>query len=76
MPSSRLRTRFKDTTLLIVAHRINTIMDYDTAVVMDKGGAAEYGPPSRLLEQNGIFADLVNATGGDESTAALCDMTR
>ena len=24
-----LRTRFKDTTLVTVAHRLNTIMDYD-----------------------------------------------
>ncbi len=70
-----LRTRFKDTTLLTVAHRLNTIMDYDTVVVMDKGRAVEYGPPSTLLEQNGIFADLVNATG-EESAAALRDMAR
>ena len=51
-------------------------MDYDTVVVMDKGRAAEYGPASRLLEQNDVFVDLVNATGGDESTAALRNMTR
>ena len=50
-------------------------MDYDTVVVMDKGRAAEYGPPLMLLEQNGIFADLVNATG-EESAAALRDMAR
>ena len=70
-----LRTRFKDTTLLTVAHRLNTIMDYDMVVVMDKGRAAEYGAPSTLLEQNGIFADLVNATG-EESAAALRMMVK
>lgn len=68
-----LRTRFKDTTLLTVAHRLNTIMDYDTILVMDKGRAAEFGPPLELLEQNGVFTELVNATG-EESAAALREM--
>jgi ABC-type multidrug transport system fused ATPase/permease subunit len=70
-----LRTRFKDTTLLTVAHRLNTIMDYDSILVMDKGRSAEFGPPLELLEQNGIFAELVKATG-EESAAALREMSK
>lgn len=65
-----LRTRFQNTTLLTVAHRLNTIMDYDTILVMDQGPAVEFGPPLQLLDQNGVFAELVNSTG-DESAAAL-----
>lgn len=38
-------------------------MDYDMVLVMADGGAAEIGSPSELLQKNGIFADLVDATG-------------
>ena len=65
-----LRTRFKGTTLLTVAHRLNTIMDYDSILVMNRGAAAEFGSPKELLEKNGMFADLVEATG-EESARAL-----
>mmetsp|Transcript_7157 Transcript_7157/g.10475 ORF Transcript_7157/g.10475 Transcript_7157/m.10475 type:complete len:1354 (-) Transcript_7157:106-4167(-) len=64
-----LRTRFKDSTLLTVAHRLNTIMDYDTILVMDKGKAIEFGSPKDLLSQNGSFADLVDSTGPESALA-------
>jgi ABC-type multidrug transport system fused ATPase/permease subunit len=65
-----LRTRFKNTTLLTVAHRLHTIMDYDTILVMDGGKAAEYGSPKKLIEEKGLFANLVASTG-EESARAL-----
>ena len=68
-----LRNRFKDTTLLTVAHRLNTVMDYDTILVMENGRAVEFGAPSELLERNGLFADLVQSTG-EESARALREM--
>merc|ERR1712087_354097 len=59
-----LRSQFPDTTLLTVAHRLNTIIDYDVILVMDKGRVAEFGSPRELLEdETGIFTGLVNATG-------------
>ena len=67
-----LRTRFSDTTLITIAHRLDTIMDYDQVLVMSDGKAAEFGPPAKLLEQNGVFAELVNAAG--EGAASLIAM--
>jgi len=64
-----LRTKFKNTTLITVAHRLDTIMDYDAILVMDDGHAVEFGPPWELLQQNGVFAELVNATGPKGSKA-------
>merc|ERR1719343_665354 len=64
-----LRTRFPQTTLLTIAHRLNTIMDYDCVLVMDAGRAAEFDAPAKLLETNGIFSQLVDATGSESSKA-------
>ena len=69
-----LRTRFDGTTLLTIAHRLETIMDYDKILVMDNGRAAEFGTPNDLLENHGIFLELVNATG--EGAAALKAMAK
>ncbi len=69
-----LRTRFPNTTLVTIAHRLNTIMDYDLVLVMDAGKAVEFGPPAELLEiKNGVFSELVDATGM-ESSKALRDI--
>lgn len=57
-----LRTHFKETTLLTVAHRLNTILDYDLILVMENGKAVEFGPPKELLECNdGVFTSLMRA---------------
>ena len=71
-----LRTRFKDSTFLTIAHRLNTIMDYDVILEMDQGKAVEFGPPTELLSnENGYFSNLVDSTG-EESSAHLRAMVR
>lgn len=65
-----LRTRFSNTTIITIAHRLNTIMDYDVILVIDAGRAVEFGSPSDLLDiQGGVFSDLVDATGAESSRA-------
>lgn len=66
-----LRTRFQGVTLLTVAHRLHTVMDYDLILAVDSGKAAEFGSPRDLLQnRNGLFSRLVDSTG-KESSAAL-----
>lgn len=45
-----IRTKFTDCTVLTIAHRINTIMDYDRVLVLDQGCVLEFDPPAVLLE--------------------------
>ncbi|CAH0712839.1 unnamed protein product, partial [Brenthis ino] len=44
-----IRTKFADSTVLTIAHRLNTVMDYDRVIVMDKGRVVESGHPFELL---------------------------
>merc|ERR1712166_396287 len=65
-----LRTRFPNTTLVTIAHRLNTVMDYDCVLVMDNGRASEFDSPTNLLSnEEGIFSQLVDATGIESSEA-------
>ena len=37
-----LRSEFKESTLITIAHRLRTIMDYDKVLVLDEGKVVEY----------------------------------
>uniref|UniRef100_A0A6I8MXX3 Multidrug resistance-associated protein 1 n=2 Tax=Ornithorhynchus anatinus TaxID=9258 RepID=A0A6I8MXX3_ORNAN len=55
---STIRTQFDDCTVLTIAHRLNTIMDYTRILVLDKGEVVECGSPSDLLQKKGIFYSM------------------
>ncbi|KAK4201212.1 putative ABC transporter [Triangularia verruculosa] len=48
-----IRRKFCDYTILAVAHRLDTIMDFDKVVVLDKGKVVEFGSPWKLVEEAG-----------------------
>ncbi|XP_043486928.1 ATP-binding cassette sub-family C member 4-like isoform X2 [Polistes fuscatus] len=59
-----IRKKFAFCTVLTVAHRLNTIMDSDKVLVMDKGRMAEYDHPHILLQNKySQFTSLVKETG-------------
>ena len=51
----------KGKTSFIVAHRLSTIKDADTILVMDKGRIIEIGNHDQLLAKNGFYAELYNS---------------
>ena len=46
-------------TVMIIAHRMRTVMGADRVVVLADGVSREQGTPAELMEQNGIFAEMV-----------------
>ena len=38
-----IRTKFRDTTVITIAHRLNTIASYDKVMVLENGEVAEFG---------------------------------
>lgn len=50
---------FKDTTVICIAHRIQTVLDCDRIMVLDDGRIVEFDTPKRLLEQtSSIFRSM------------------
>jgi ABC-type multidrug transport system fused ATPase/permease subunit len=63
-----LRQNFPGVTMLIIAHRLETIIDLDKILVMDDGKCVEYDTAATLLERDAsIFSSLVDATGPETS---------
>ncbi|WIA12103.1 hypothetical protein OEZ85_012177 [Tetradesmus obliquus] len=71
-----IRSVFTATTMLTIAHRLNTIMDADRVLVLDQGLLLENGEPHALLQQqSGLFTGMVEQTGSS-SSAYLRDVAR
>ncbi|TVY14490.1 Canalicular multispecific organic anion transporter 2 [Lachnellula arida] len=55
-----IREVFEDCTLIAVAHRLNTIMDFDRVAVLEGGELMEYDSPANLLAKPSLFRSLYN----------------
>jgi ATP-binding cassette subfamily B protein len=54
----RLRRLMKGRTSIIISHRISTVKDADTIVVLHEGSIAEQGNHDDLVSHGGIYAEL------------------
>ncbi len=53
-------------TSFVVAHRLSTIRDADTIIVMAEGSIVETGTHDELMAKNGFYADLYNSQFSEE----------
>ncbi|VDN52121.1 unnamed protein product [Dracunculus medinensis] len=65
---STIKNRFVESTVLTIAHRLNTIMDSDRVMVLSYGELIEFDHPHVLLKQkNSMFGTLVAETGRENA---------
>ena len=49
----------QEKTVLVIAHRMRTVMGADKVVVLSEGRVAEMGRPEKLMQSGGVFARMV-----------------
>jgi ABC-type multidrug transport system fused ATPase/permease subunit len=64
-----IENQFRSHTVLSIAHRLDTVVDYDKVVVLDQGKVVEVGNPRELLRQASRFKALWNASHHHGATA-------
>ena len=60
---NKLKSSFKDCTVLIIAHRLATVIDADRIMVMDSGRSKEFDHPFKLLALNDSDKTITNSEG-------------
>ncbi|KAJ7589555.1 multidrug resistance-associated ABC transporter [Mycena floridula] len=65
--SKTIRHEFSDSTILTIAHRLRTVIDYDRIMLLDQGSIAEFDSPKTLLQNpESKFYLLCKAAGKEE----------
>ncbi|XP_048817765.1 multidrug resistance-associated protein 1 isoform X3 [Lagopus muta] len=60
---STIKSQFEECTVLTIAHRLNTIMDYTRVLVLDRGEVVECDSPDNLLQAKGLFYSMAKDSG-------------
>lgn len=69
-----IRQEFQSCTMLIIAHRLNTIIDCNRILLLDAGRVLEYNSPEELLQNEGTaFYKMVQSTGA-ANAEYLCSL--
>jgi ABC-type multidrug transport system fused ATPase/permease subunit len=59
-----IRSEFKESALLCIAHRIRTVADYDRILVLDHGRLLEFDHPYTLMtKEDGVFMQMCQRSG-------------
>ena len=59
-----IRTEFADCTVITIAHRLNTILDYNRVMVLSQGEIVEYDTPDNLLQnRKSVLYGMANDAG-------------
>ncbi len=68
-----IREKFSNHTVIAVAHKLDTVLDFDKVAVLDKGVLVEFDSPYALLSRPSAFNKLYNSSKQDQSDDDLVD---
>ena len=57
-----IKNKFKNCTIITIAHRLNTIADYDKVIVLEAGKVLEMDSPFKLLALKDGDEEITNTT--------------
>ena len=66
---TQLKTRLGDSTVILISHRVTTLMSADCILVLDKGRVQQMGTHEELMAQEGIYRHIFNMQMSSEVTA-------
>ncbi|KAF9876778.1 ABC multidrug transporter [Colletotrichum karsti] len=59
-----IRTSFEGWTVIVIAHRLRAVVDFDKVVTLQDGRVVEFDHPRTLMERGGVFASLLKLQEG------------
>jgi ATP-binding cassette subfamily B protein len=62
-----LKENTHGSTVILIAHRLTTLMNADQIIVLDQGKIAEQGTHEELLAKNGIYRKIYDLQFGKEA---------
>ncbi|MGI5885048.1 MAG: ABC transporter ATP-binding protein [Candidatus Spyradocola sp.] len=66
---TQLKTHLGDSTVILISHRVTTLMGADCILVLDKGRVQQMGTHEELMAQDGIYRHIFNMQMSSEVTA-------
>lgn len=51
-------SEFQGWTIIVIAHRLRAVIDFDKVVTLQDGKVVEFDSPKKLLEDGGAFAAM------------------
>ena len=66
-----IREEFPNSTVLVVAHRLSTVADFDKILVLSDGCLVEYDEPRVLAQRKGPFWEMLKESGEDAALRHL-----
>ena len=67
-----VRGAFSECTVLTVAHRLHTIIDYDRILVLEAGQALEFGSPQELMQVSSARCHNTRTKQGQRTRGGPC----
>lgn len=67
-----MRNSFSGRTLIVIAHRLESILDFDRVALLDEGRLVEFDSPAALLGTNSRFRELVEVYRCGDQAGSSC----